>query len=44
MLSSVYSAVQRGNHMLIQGLLAYELLLINWCGTAENNICGHSFF
>jgi len=44
MLSSVYSAVQWGEHMRIQSLLAYNLLLINGCGTHENNICGHSLF
>ena len=31
-------------HMRIRSLLAYELSLINGCGTHENNICGHSFF
>ena len=44
MLSSVYSAVQRGDHTQIQSLLAYKLLLSNGCGTCKNNIRGHSFF
>jgi len=44
MLSSVYSAVKRGEHMQIQSLLAYELLLINGCDTCKNNIHGYSFF
>ena len=44
MLSSVYSAGQRGKHMQIQSLLAYDLSLINGCDTCENNIRGHSFF
>ena len=44
MLYSVYSAVQRGKQTRIQTLLAYELSLINGCGTHENNICGHFLF
>jgi len=41
MLSSVYSAVQWGEHTRIQSM---NFLLINGCGTRENNIRGHSFF
>jgi len=44
MLSSVYSAVKRSEHMQIQSLLAYELFLLNMCGTRKNNIRGYSFF
>ena len=36
-------AVQRGKHMQIKSLLAFELSLINGCTTHENNIRDHFF-
>ena len=42
MLSTVYiySTMKWGEHMQIQSLLAYELFVINGCGTRKNNIHG----
>jgi len=46
MLSSVYT-IMLCNGVSIHEYKAYwhmNFSLINWCGTFENNICGHSFF
>ena len=39
-----FSCSPLSEHTQIQSLLAYKLLLINGCGTHENNICGQNFF